>query len=57
MANMVDAFCTAAMAVVAHCLSACLAIASMLRRAVAFSTRCFVASCSTSTDGLPLVGQ
>ena len=36
MANMVDAACTAVMAVVAHCLGVGVVIASMLRRAVAF---------------------
>ena len=37
MANMVDALCSLAMAVVAHCLSVGVVIASMLRRAVAFA--------------------
>ena len=57
MANMVDAFCAAAMVLAVHCLSVGAAITSMLRRAVAFSTRRFVASCSASAEGLPPVGQ
>ena len=56
MANMVDAVCTAAMALAAHCRSVGVAIVSMLRRAVAFSTRRTGASCSASAAGLPLVG-
>ena len=57
MANMVDAFCAAAMVLAAHALSVGAAIASMFRRAVVFSKRCAGASCSTSTQGLPFVGQ
>ena len=57
MANMVYAVCTAAMALAAQCLSVGVSIASMLRRAVAFSTRGAGASCSASAEGLPLVGQ
>ena len=57
MANMVDAFCAAAMALAAHCLSVGAAIASMLRRALALSACRASATRSACVNRLPLVGQ
>ena len=59
MANMVDAACTAVMAVVAHCLSAAGLIAVMLSRAVALAMRRAGSGAggAVSATGLPLVGQ
>ena len=57
MANMVDAFCGAAMALAAHCLSVGAAIASMLRRALALSACRASATRSACVNGLPLVRQ
>ena len=57
MANMVDAACTAVMAVVAHCLSIGGMIAAVLSRAVAFAMRRAGSGGSVSADGPPLVGQ
>ena len=57
MANMVDAVCTAVMAVVARGLSVAGMVALMLRRAVALAMRRAGAGESVLAAGLPLVGQ
>jgi hypothetical protein len=57
MANMVDAACTAVMAVVAHCLCVGGMLATMLKRAVSFATRRASSVRPASDCRVPLVGQ
>ena len=58
MAKMVDAVCAVAMmALVAHWRSVAVAIASMLRRVMAYSSRCADSICSALASKPPLVRQ